>query len=202
MHDSLTMPTMIPAKRLGMYYVHGQTLESMLHTMDSGQGAFFYLLDRLSEVQEENCVFRRQIARLESELVEKRRTLQAILDGCLEVKPTSANSSHFQSSSSSSLLVSGTDDPIATSLPSSRTPYEITNNGPAIGSPSAAFRRLASVSKQLGPQIDAQNIQRLKQMCEELIARNLILEDLVRHFETRQSESTQHVTPHTGKLLI
>ncbi|VEL39888.1 unnamed protein product [Protopolystoma xenopodis] len=30
------------AKRLGMYHVHGPTLEMMMHTMDSGLGTFLY----------------------------------------------------------------------------------------------------------------------------------------------------------------
>ncbi|VEL12878.1 unnamed protein product [Protopolystoma xenopodis] len=32
------MPTTMPAKRLGMYHVHGHTLEMMMHTMDIGLG--------------------------------------------------------------------------------------------------------------------------------------------------------------------
>ncbi|VEL42952.1 unnamed protein product [Protopolystoma xenopodis] len=32
------MPTTMPTKRLGMYHVHGPTLKTMMHTMDSGLG--------------------------------------------------------------------------------------------------------------------------------------------------------------------
>ncbi|VEL26157.1 unnamed protein product [Protopolystoma xenopodis] len=32
------MPTTMPAKRLGMYHIYGPTLETMMHTMDSGLG--------------------------------------------------------------------------------------------------------------------------------------------------------------------
>ncbi|VEL08348.1 unnamed protein product [Protopolystoma xenopodis] len=32
----MTMPTTMPAKRLGMYQVYGPTLEMMIHSMDSG----------------------------------------------------------------------------------------------------------------------------------------------------------------------
>ncbi|VEL36038.1 unnamed protein product [Protopolystoma xenopodis] len=48
---SLTTPTTMPAKRLGMYHVHDPTLEMIIQTLDSGLG---YKL--VKETTENGCI--------------------------------------------------------------------------------------------------------------------------------------------------
>ncbi|KAA3672245.1 uncharacterized protein DEA37_0013569 [Paragonimus westermani] len=129
---------------------------------------FKALIDRMSEVQEENCTFRRRIQRLESQLAEKSKIIQAELHTRLV-----ANSD-------------GSHNPIThAGIPNTKFP------GAAVSS--AANQSAFSWISLLKPSSTSANlsitnletINRLKKMCEELITQNMQLSDELHRLRDR-----------------
>ncbi|KER20856.1 hypothetical protein T265_10682 [Opisthorchis viverrini] len=124
---------------------------------------FKALVDRLSEVQEENCVFRRHIQRLESEVVSKSKALQMELDKCIH---GSSSSPSFCSPVSTARF-----DPTHHSV----GPHPIGNSFSWFSSLKSAVAPGLTTNQHGISSTHLESINRLKRMCEQLVTENVQL---------------------------
>ncbi|KAF5397635.1 Ubiquitin-protein ligase BRE1 [Paragonimus heterotremus] len=121
---------------------------------------FKALIDRMSEVQEENCAFRRRIQRLESQLAEKSKLIQAELHTRL-VGNSDAPHNRITHAGISNMKFPGTTI--------SSTATQSAFSWLSLLKPSSTSANLSITNLE--------TINRLKKMCEELITQNMQLSD-------------------------
>ncbi|KAK4468197.1 hypothetical protein MN116_008356 [Schistosoma mekongi] len=149
---------------------------------------FKAIIDRMSEVQEENCTLRRYKKRLEADLLIKSQIIQNGLDNYLK-------SSSFIVKQSTS-YDSTTSVPITSSFSLSPTSYSssmITNNNtiawfPFLKNFTTNFDSTSTTSTSSSlSSVNLQTVNRLKLMCEELLTENITLKEKlqINHYDEK-----------------
>ncbi|KAF6774320.1 hypothetical protein AHF37_06073 [Paragonimus kellicotti] len=121
---------------------------------------FKALIDRMSEVQEENCAFRRRIQRLESQLAEKSKLIQAELHTRLVGNSDASHNPITHTGISNTKFLGATI---------SSTANQSAFSWLSLLKPSSTSANLSITNLE--------TINRLKKMCEELITQNMQLSD-------------------------
>ncbi|VDN14146.1 unnamed protein product [Dibothriocephalus latus] len=122
------------------------------------------LLNRLSEVQEENCSLHRQIKRLSGELEAKSVIIQQRLDDKIVSSTSQASAlSTNQRSTSTTAAPLKSSDLFSGALGSVKSKLKLLESVALPGSQASSL----STSREL---------RGLKQLCEELMTRNIVLE--------------------------
>ncbi|TNN08085.1 GRIP1-associated protein [Schistosoma japonicum] len=156
---------------------------------------FKAIIDRMSEVQEENCTLRRYKKRLEADLLTKSQIIQNGLDNYLNsysftVKQSTSNDSNTSLSTTTTTTTSS-----SSSFPLSTTSYSssmITNNNtfpnttiwfPFLKNFTSNSNSSSSSTTTLPTSslssVNLPTVNRLKLMCEELLTENIALKEKI-----------------------
>ncbi|VDO52661.1 unnamed protein product [Schistosoma margrebowiei] len=157
---------------------------------------FKAIIDRMSEVQEENCTLRRCKKRLEADLMAKSKVIQKGLDNYLQSPLIyHGNNDTVTATTTTSIPTSAVSSSQYRSVPSSISPYTSATTPSSSSSSSSNFPNsttwfpflrnltstsdsstLTSASTSLSS-VNLQTVNRLKFMCEQLMTENIELKE-------------------------
>ncbi|CAH8534808.1 unnamed protein product [Schistosoma turkestanicum] len=196
---------------------NGSTLKNdSFHEMPPGffsTADFKAIIDRMSEVQEENCILRRCKKRLEADLLAKSKVIQKRLDNYLQSPEKQSTTYHGNNVDST---ITTTTTTTTTSVPTptvtfnpyrSHTPHTPTTTNHPTSASSSSFpnttawfpflRNLTAQSDSSTPptstslsSINVQTVNRLKFMCEQLMTENIELKEKLQQHQQQQQSCT------------